>query len=882
MRLRSKGIRSGVAQVDLRLRALHLSFSLAATFVALLMWGGNQQEWPGALLPVTVLALGLVVLVQALYTPETIRPGLWIWIAVCVLAFGFGFLAMGTWTASVAWSVSAAILVRVIGWTASNYLLNHDNPQGKTALGILHGAAVLSFFVVCGFLVALRWQKAIYPVQIAAVSLLPLLMLSYGLLYVLHGKDKDRSPEKQRQRLAIAFALAAGGALPVLYMLLQWRANPWLIALEAAMFLSACYGVYQCRRAPARRASALYGEKLSGLGLITGFVMLVGLLAWALGLYVATGAFTMQVGTILLAAAADGYILYLLMSVPGGGGIPMVRVPLDNGGQEHRVAYVVVHGMAQQKRYETRDAFAAGFAALAEEARGGMDTLQRAEAPTEEGRPMGAPRQVESLNELLASDPEDAQGLRVNLPDNRVIHCYEIYWAPLAQGANSWKDTLVWVGRSLIGVLTGVLRIGYETPDPQTRRDVVKKGITMFLYLGAAGALLIWVGSMAWSFYVKALIQFIGPQTSSLTKETAEAVACLPQAGQPAFGCAVKVTQALLAEMQGWTGIFEPSRAKAFGLVLLVGALMLQLGRHTAGLFSAILVLGGAHAAPQRGPRLVSQQNKVATLYRFLMQVAELSYYVILVPALYMWLSQPEREVLLPFALALALVIFAVTLVRVFLSDFFGDVPTYVNFDEFSKNYDRRVAIQKKGLKVLKAALTQYDSVILVGHSLGSVIAKDLVRQVYLCHREDLFPKLRALVTIGSPLRKVRSILEQKDSYTGVDHLVSQDERIFCPAPDWLRPASAGTDEELDEQDKGKLPWYNFWILTDLFADPLRDKFPITYELEVPWGLRNLHWSHSDYWYARLFYEGLVDMVDHHPTDAKAGLEHRSDKASGE
>jgi hypothetical protein len=115
------------------------------------------------------------------------------------------------------------------------------------------------------------------------------------------------------------------------------------------------------------------------------------------------------------------------------------------------------------------------------------------------------------------------------------------------------------------------------------------------------------------------------------------------------------------------------------------------------------------------------------------------------------------------------IVVVGATLVaRWFLVEFAGDVVAYVSAHTVSKFFDIRQAIWKAAMRVAHAVYAArtadnsaflYDKIIVVGHSLGSVISYDLLNGLLL---EDSFSenslsvtkRTRMLLTFGSPLDK--------------------------------------------------------------------------------------------------------------------------------
>jgi hypothetical protein len=110
-----------------------------------------------------------------------------------------------------------------------------------------------------------------------------------------------------------------------------------------------------------------------------------------------------------------------------------------------------------------------------------------------------------------------------------------------------------------------------------------------------------------------------------------------------------------------------------------------------------------------------------------------------------------------------------VYLLNYFMVEFVGDVAIYISSHKVSKFEEVRTAIQKKIFNVASQIYSatesankrkMYDRVILVGHSLGSVITYDLLNELIAwdraCHDGDMrvVSRTSRLITFGSPLDK--------------------------------------------------------------------------------------------------------------------------------
>ena len=148
------------------------------------------------------------------------------------------------------------------------------------------------------------------------------------------------------------------------------------------------------------------------------------------------------------------------------------------------------------------------------------------------------------------------------------------------------------------------------------------------------------------------------------------------------------------------------------------------------------------------------------------------------------------------------------------LKSFLGDVMIYATLNANAETYDARERATELVADKVRALLADehYQRVIVVAHSLGSVIATNAVRRVYNKGHEN-FAKLGAFVTIGSPLRKFRMLFKAKPYLWAFgDNAIQRDGDIFI-------------GEEY--KHKGRVPWFNYWYGSDVFSDRL------AYE---PWG----------------------------------------------
>lgn len=209
--------------------------------------------------------------------------------------------------------------------------------------------------------------------------------------------------------------------------------------------------------------------------------------------------------------------------------------------------------------------------------------------------------------------------------------------------------------------------------------------------------------------------------------------------------------------------------------------------------------------------------------------------------------------------------------VRYFLIQYMGDVVAYVSAHTVNRFAEIREDIQKLTGTVAKAIYSarsasggyEYGRIVVVGHSLGSVVAYDVLNAVV---RDDLMAngRLRAaertpmLLTFGSPLNKTAYLF-----------------RTQMPAESGLREALAGTMQPLiDDYAHRPKRWVNVYSNADwisgrleFYDKPLMPGAPKMPEqskrvdnVPDPDAVTPLA-AHTEYWSNRTIADVLVDGI---------------------
>jgi hypothetical protein len=498
--------------------------------------------------------------------------------------------------------------------------------------------------------------------------------------------------------------------------------------------------------------------------------------------------------------------------------------PAPQSRQTGRTAILVIHGIGEQNPYETVDQFARGFA-----------RHFQAYKPKLEPERIRHDGWTEVAVHLDFGDRPTSRGLKR-------LSLFEFYWAPYTEGKVSDRAVLWWLLRTALTPLRYLadnLQVLRDARYGHSRGDVV----SLFLREVARMALLyVPVG-----LFVALIFFLLGRGTPGLATWAAglpSAVAGLPISwwdGAVAICWIVAATLAwfIIRELWQWVRRATPATDRFAEWVWLCLALSFLAGFGALGWW-------------------------IARTSSF-----SLADYRALVPQHTAWL--------------LAGVVVALLLRRV-LVGYLGDIVVYLTADEKAANYQARSQILHGSTKALELLLTRarsdFDQVIVAGHSLGSVIAYDtinaLLSKVWArsdgdpatpvpLSRQDL-TKLCGLVTFGSPLDKVYYFFREH---------VPSDQAVRAQILSFLhsfRRGYSGRDYgdfrlTYPDTEPSAFPtlapdfrWLNVWAPLDPVSGPLH-----FYRLEPGDRERRWYWlwgaAHLAYWSDPEFYAWIAERL---------------------
>jgi len=148
---------------------------------------------------------------------------------------------------------------------------------------------------------------------------------------------------------------------------------------------------------------------------------------------------------------------------------------------------------------------------------------------------------------------------------------------------------------------------------------------------------------------------------------------------------------------------------------------------------------------------------------------------------------------------------------RYFLVQYVGDIAAYISPYKSSKFDEVRKSIQKVGRDVGKAVYgLDYSRIVMVGHSLGSVLAYDTLNALMNFEQtgpsKPVLARTPALITFGSPLDKTAFVFRMQRE-------------------DWIREQMAAAVQPLivdyEKYRPSSFAWFNIWSKWDIISGAL-------------------------------------------------------------
>jgi hypothetical protein len=326
---------------------------------------------------------------------------------------------------------------------------------------------------------------------------------------------------------------------------------------------------------------------------------------------------------------------------------------------------------------------------------------------------------------------------------------------------------------------------------------------------------------------------------------------------------AVKFTAKHRGKFQRWMfGGRQKLSIAGWGLVLLAGVLAVLAGNIAVGLYVSLALL-------QVGKQFASVDLPVGRS-------------ILDGQAWQAWWH--DQQVVRSFShFGVALVVWAILILlawafRYFLIQFVGDVAAYISPYKDSKFDELRQKIQKVGLDVGKVVYgfdqhsgsqANYRHIVVVGHSLGSVLAYDTLNALINLDNVGIaigdspryvVERTRGLITFGSPLDKTAFLFRAQ---------AKNDQ-------DWIREQMTNSVQPLIvdyELFRRPNSWVNLWSPMDIISGALDYYDAAGVEPSNPWHVQNLNdpdariplMAHVQYWSKPLLHRILYLYVTQDP-----------------
>jgi hypothetical protein len=158
--------------------------------------------------------------------------------------------------------------------------------------------------------------------------------------------------------------------------------------------------------------------------------------------------------------------------------------------------------------------------------------------------------------------------------------------------------------------------------------------------------------------------------------------------------------------------------------------------------------------------------------------------------------------------------------------NFMGDVVRYLDMDPRSKYYETRQKIINGAVDECCALMQDdYDQIIIIGHSLGSVIAYDALNRIILqinAGKINMYDaeKIKGFVTFGSPLDKIAFFFRE---YIASEKQIQR--KIIADMHTFRTRSLLETTVDIEDPDPfyvfPEVRWLNFWHPKDLISGKL-------------------------------------------------------------
>jgi len=481
----------------------------------------------------------------------------------------------------------------------------------------------------------------------------------------------------------------------------------------------------------------------------------------------------------------------------------------------------------------------------------------------------------------------------------RDVHIYEGYWAPFTEGRVSLKDVVLFLFRAgASGLRFGVTPFqrwlfGDYWTLPAPARTILYLIVVLFVIMSliALNTIIVAVSVARAPFttppswlrpalfsdlttIINALVAVFVLFGIAMAMALTPALRGLRRVGRslaiPLFVAAVFATviAATAAVVVLTYHLSASPRGGDAGPIALIGTLRwaapVNDGVSLALLIAALIALVGSAGLwiVKFVRRLSSPRDAPAEHFSRTLVVLGLTALVFIAAALVAWWlgdrAWPSTHLSLKVRAALAwpCVILAAAFVRWYLIEYLGDVVAYVEPQALDKFYELRRQIKDAVWTTARTVygMPEYEDILLVGHSLGSVVMYDVLNRLLL--EEPIGPRklgvrarTKLLLTFGSPLDKTAFLFGAQG--TGSE----------------AREALAASVQPLISDQDTRPPWINVYSPYDIISGSLefydlpdrsnRNRVENVRDHDAATWLA----AHEEYWTNRTIFEVLAQHL---------------------
>jgi hypothetical protein len=564
-------------------------------------------------------------------------------------------------------------------------------------------------------------------------------------------------------------------------------------------------------------------------------------------------------------------------------------------------AILVIHGMGQQLPFETLDAVANG--------------LNR-----EDIRSHGAePQSATVAHVQFGTQPLERVEMRLRCSGGaqRDVHIYEVYWAPFTEGAVTLRDVIQFlISAGVNGIKNALGRFQrWMFGDMRSFYIPVQTIVYLLITLATVVSLIVINGAIA--AVTAARAPFVSAPAwlrPNLLADYTD-LFTLTVGALEAFSCVLGI-----ALLISWGRRFlsaVPQLRWAFALTLGILSLALFAVALTAIIDTAIGVpiLYRAHMLSNDTRHVGGWMSDWAATIRrwqvcvlFWVAILAIAYFISMLVLSYVrqWLAARSTMLRATFALIVlvalgvsacrfiayinpidpqvaslvsatslstaitwAMLVLLSLVARMFLVQYVGDVAAYVQPQKLDRFFELRGKIKDRAATIAEAIYSQksdgfkfdYHRVVLVGHSLGSVIVYDTLNRLLLNDAAVTAPgrpwnvaaRTPYLLTFGSPLNKIAFIFSTQAKKRS---MTNARERLAAVVQPIIDSALV----------RAGIKWVNIYSPWDIisgpldFYDPPAGTAPPALDERDPEAVTFLA-AHTEYWRNTLVFAWLHAMV---------------------